>query len=78
MNYRPQSEQEMHNEQLEDLVFKPGPLPAKYSNLPPAPLRSQFQTQDEYEEARGYWQGHVGRIKAMADRAKATKASQQR
>jgi hypothetical protein len=39
--------------------------------LPDAPVRESFQTTEEFEEAMGYWQSHVGRIKAMAERAKA-------
>lgn len=30
MNYKPQSEQEIHNEQLENMVLKPKPLPPSY------------------------------------------------
>ena len=75
MQYKPQSEQEIHNEQLENMVLKPKPLPASYGNLPPAPTRSQFSNQDEFEEALGYWQGHVGRIKGMVARAQASTES---
>ena len=39
------------------------------AKLPPAPIREKFQTQDQFEEAMGYWQNSVGRIKAMADLA---------
>jgi len=48
------------------------------SRLPDAPTRQNFHSQDEFEEALGYWQGHVGRIKAMADRASRSKGSQPR
>lgn len=34
-------------------------------NLPNAPQRDQFQTQEEYEEALGFWQSRVGRIKGL-------------
>ena len=78
MNYKPPSEQEMHNEQIEDLVLKPKALPTKYGNLPDAPLRSQFKSQEEFEEATGYWQGQVGRIKGMVDRSQALKGSQKK
>jgi S-adenosylmethionine synthetase len=37
--------------------------------LPGAPQRGDFKTQDEFEEARGYWQGSIGRILAFRDRA---------
>ena len=37
--------------------------------LPGPPQRGNFKTQDEFEEARGYWQGSVGRILAFRDRA---------
>lgn len=30
--------------------------------VPAPPERSKFDTQDEYEEARGYWQSHIGRV----------------
>jgi hypothetical protein len=43
--------------------------------LPDAPTRDQFQSQEEFEEARGYWQSHVGRIKAMVDLARRSKDS---
>ena len=39
------------------------------AKLPPAPIRENFQTQAQFEEAMGYWQNSVGRIKAMADLA---------
>ena len=78
MNYKPLSEQEIHNEQIEDLVLKPKALPASYGNLPAAPLRSQFKSQEEFEEAMGYWQGHVGRIKGMVDRSQALKDYQKK
>lgn len=51
----------------EQLSAIPAPLRSK---LPQAPDRSNFQTQEEFEEAMGYWHSHVGRIKGMADRAK--------
>ena len=38
------------------------------AKLPPAPLRENFPNQEQFEEALGYWQSHVGRIKAMADK----------
>ena len=49
-----------------------GATPARPSTsvLPPPPKREAFKSQEEFEEARGYWQSHVGRIKAMADRAR--------
>ena len=45
------------------------------TKLPEAPKREAFKSQDEFEEAMGYWQGHVGRIKGMADRARLSQAS---
>lgn len=42
---------------------------------PDAPQRGSFQTQDEFEEALGYWQSHAGRIKAMVDLATRSKVS---
>ena len=36
------------------------------ANFPSPPARSQFAGEDEYEEARGYWQSHVGRSVAFA------------
>lgn len=44
-------------------------------NLPDAPARENFHSQEEFEEARGYWFSHVGRIRGMVDRARATKDS---
>ena len=79
MQYRPQSAQDQYDEQMEEMDFKPKPLPNPnpYSSLPIAPIRAQFNSQEEYEEARGYWQGHVGRIKGMIDKAQRSKDSQQ-
>ena len=46
------------------------------ANLPEAPKREQFESQEEFEEALGYWQGHVGRIKGLVARyAKKTTTS---
>ena len=44
-------------------------------NLPDAPARENFHSQEEFEEARGYWFSHVGRIRGMVDRARAAKDS---
>lgn len=44
-------------------------------NLPDAPARENFHSQEEFEEARGYWFSHVGRIRGMVDRARASKDS---
>jgi hypothetical protein len=37
--------------------------------FPPPPTRANFQSDEEYEEARGYWQSHVGRNLALAMQA---------
>ena len=50
--------------------------PATKRSLPPAPTRDNFHSQEEFEEAMGYWQGHVGRIKGMVDRAQRSQDSQ--
>jgi hypothetical protein len=34
--------------------------------LPSAPVREEFATQEEFDEARGGWQSRVGRIKGLA------------
>ena len=34
--------------------------------LPDAPTRDQFESEDEFEEALGFWRSRVGRLKAMA------------
>lgn len=44
-------------------------------NLPDAPARENFHSQEEFEEALGYWQENVGRIRGMVDRARASKDS---
>jgi hypothetical protein len=49
--------------------------PARQDNLPPPPAREQFQSEEEYEEAKGYYGSHIGRIRKMAERARALKAS---
>jgi len=36
------------------------------SNLPPPPVREDFEDPECYEEARAYWQGHIGRLHAIA------------
>lgn len=35
------------------------------TELPPAPTRENFPTQEEFEEARGGWISRVGRIKGL-------------
>jgi hypothetical protein len=54
---------------LEDKMKAFLPRSKSPNNLPEAPMRDEYDTTEEYEEALGYWQGHVGRIKAMADLA---------
>lgn len=48
--------------------------------LPDAPNRSQFpetpEGQEAFEEAMGFWQSRVGRIRGMVDRANKTAHSQ--
>jgi hypothetical protein len=34
--------------------------------LPDAPKRADFPTQQAFEDAMGYWQSHVGRIKGLS------------
>ena len=34
------------------------------------PKRENFKTEEEFEEAHGYWMGHQGRILASAKRSK--------
>ena len=43
--------------------------------LPAAPTPDQFESQDDFQEALGFWQQRVGRIKGMVERAKQTAAS---
>ena len=43
--------------------------------LPDAPTRNQFASHEEFEEALGYWRGHVGRIRAMVDLVARSKGS---
>ena len=62
-------------QQLHDWMTSSAAQP-ETKGLPDAPLRSQFKSQEEFEEATGYWQGHVGRIKGMADRARRSQDSQ--
>lgn len=38
------------------------------ATLPQAPLRKDFEDQESFEEAMGFWQQRVGRIKGMAAR----------
>jgi hypothetical protein len=49
--------------------------PSGTSRLPPAPTRENFHSQEEFEEAQGYWQGHVGRIRGLVDLAARSKGS---
>ena len=69
------SSESSKRDQRQALTFSEAP-PAKPNKLPNAPTPDQFASQEAFEEAKGYWQGHVGRIKAMAARAQATKDSQ--
>lgn len=43
--------------------------------LPQAPTRDSFSSQQEFEEAMGFWQSRVGRILGMAETAKRTATS---
>lgn len=54
---------------LEDKMAAFLPKSSSTSKLPEAPTRGEFDSDEEFEEALGYWRGHVGRIKAMADLA---------
>ena len=38
------------------------------ATLPEAPSRADFPDQESFEEALGFWQARVGRIKAMVVR----------
>ena len=39
---------------------------AMTNNLPPAPQRQDYQDEESFQEALGYWRTHVGRIQALA------------
>ena len=43
--------------------------------LPNPPDPKDFQSQEEYEEARGRWQENVGRIKGLVERAQRAKVA---
>ena len=43
-------------------------LEAAEARLPKAPERRNFPDDDSFEEARGYWQSHVGRILGLVRR----------
>jgi hypothetical protein len=45
--------------------------------LPDAPKREDFQDQEEFEEAKAYWQNSVGRIKGLVALSKASNLGQQ-
>jgi hypothetical protein len=45
------------------------PAASTSTKLPPPPQRADFKSQAAFEEAQGYWQGHVGRIRGMAAHA---------
>ena len=62
-------------QQLHDWMTSSAAQPEK-KGLPDAPMRSKFHSQEEFEEAMGYWQGHVGRIRGMVDRAQRSQDSQ--
>lgn len=57
-------------------VVPTSPPATAAKKLPDPPTRDQFPSQEEFEEAMGYWQSHVGRIKGMVDRARRSKDSQ--
>jgi hypothetical protein len=42
----------------------------RQDSLPDAPVRSQFESDEAFEEARGRWQETVGRIRGLVDRAR--------
>jgi hypothetical protein len=41
----------------------------------PPPTRDKFKTQEDFEEAMGYWQSNVGRILGLVKQAQASKDS---
>ena len=43
--------------------------------LPNPPDPKDFHSQEEYEEARGYWQENVGRIKGLVEQTRRSKDS---
>ena len=50
-------------------------LESAMERLPKAPDRANFKTQEDYEEARGYWQSHIGRILGLAKQLDACEAA---
>lgn len=55
---------QMHQLDAESLASIPEPLMRQA--LPDAPMRADFPTEEEFEEARGGWLSRVGRIKGLA------------
>lgn len=52
------------------VVASIGTLAALRSTARPSPRPEDFETEEEYEEARAYWRSTVGRSLAMAGRAR--------
>jgi len=50
-------------------------LEAAKARLPKAPDRADFNDVESYEEARGYWQSHIGRILGLAKQMDANEAA---
>jgi len=46
--------------------------------LPPPPEPQDFASQEEYEEAKGYYGSHIARIRKMAERARTSQDSSEK
>jgi hypothetical protein len=71
---RPKATAGQSAQELFRMQAVPLSTPAKNPKLPPQPERKPDETQEAFEERKGYWQSHAGRIQAMA-RSQASRAA---
>ena len=62
----------------EERQRKANPADLGKDGLPNPPKREEFGSDEEHEEAMGFWHARVGRIRAMVARSLASKASKPR
>lgn len=72
--YRSMAANREENFLVATMPKQPAPSSAK---LPPEPKREDFKNQAAFEEARGYWRSHVGRIRGFAARAAMAKPQEE-
>lgn len=47
-------------------TLEQAPMSSSQISTPPPPQRKDFKTQEDFEEAIGFWQSRVGRLRGLA------------